>query len=100
MLATTTKIATWGNSDAIRIPRSLLAATGLRAGDQVELTTTPRGGIEINRLVPTQPHRHVRPKNHVTFEDLFAEYDGGRLDNVDAWPQDEMTPTERRSWSD
>lgn len=100
MTVITTNIATWGNSEAIRIPKALLAVSGLKPGDRVQLRTVAEGRIEVVRVPRQQAHRHVRPTRHVTFDELFAEYEGGRLDNLGAWPEAEMTPAEREPWSD
>ncbi len=41
------KIAKWGNSLAIRIPRDVQRALGLQEGDEVELTRANEGMLEI-----------------------------------------------------
>jgi antitoxin MazE len=46
-----TQIARWGNSLAVRLPRDVVSAAGLRDGETVELDV--RDGVI--RLVPTRP---------------------------------------------
>lgn len=55
-----TQVVSWGNSQALRIPRSMLDALQIREGDEVEMV------VEKGRLT-VQP---VRPK--LTLESLVA----------------------------
>ncbi len=59
-----TTIQKWGNSQAIRLPRSILEKTGLAEKDKVELVVK-EGSIVI---VPT--------KKHLTIRERAADYDG------------------------
>jgi antitoxin MazE len=59
-----TTIQKWGNSQAIRLPRSILEKTGLEEKDKVELIVK-EGSIVI---VPT--------KKHLTIRERAADYDG------------------------
>jgi antitoxin MazE len=59
-----TTIQKWGNSQAIRLPRSILEKTGLEEKDKVELVVK-EGSIVI---VPT--------KKHLTIRERAADYDG------------------------
>lgn len=43
------KIAKWGNSYGIRIPRDVLRALDLKEGDEVEIKRTSDGELEISR---------------------------------------------------
>ena len=47
----TTQVAKWGNSLALRIPRSVAAAMDVRDGDAVEVTVE-RGAIVIRPAAP------------------------------------------------
>ncbi|WP_165171025.1 AbrB/MazE/SpoVT family DNA-binding domain-containing protein [Adlercreutzia sp. ZJ242] len=91
-----TRISSWGNSEAVRIPKGILKAAGLSAGDDVDVAVNERGNIE---LVPKErAHRRVRPARHVTYESLFAGYEGdARADSACAWP-DAMAGAEGRAW--
>lgn len=42
-------IAKWGNSLALRIPASVVAALALKAGDEVTVRVAETGVFEINR---------------------------------------------------
>ena len=55
-----TQIAKWGNSLAVRLPRDVVQAAGLRDGETVELEV--KDGVI--RLVPTKPY--------YTLEELLA----------------------------
>lgn len=92
----TTAVAQWGNSLAIRIPRSILNLVSLRQGDEVSISVNDRGNIEI---AATQlKHRRVSPVQGVTFDSLFAGYEGARGDSADAWPSDNLVGEEREAW--
>lgn len=92
-----TAIAAWGNSDAIRIPRSLLREVGLRKGDNVELKVNESGRIEI--VPEARAHRRVEPARDVTFDSLFKDYVPAACDpSADAWPGDEFVGAEREAW--
>lgn len=41
------RIAKWGNSPAVRIPRAVMEASGLKDGDAVVMTALPEGGVAI-----------------------------------------------------
>jgi len=45
-------VAKWGNSLAVRLPKALVKALGLRAGDQVELSPLPNGTIGVGKVDP------------------------------------------------
>ncbi|WP_432762723.1 AbrB/MazE/SpoVT family DNA-binding domain-containing protein [Adlercreutzia murintestinalis] len=89
-------ISSWGNSAAIRLPKSLLGAAGLRLGDKVNISTNAAGNIEI---APAQKeHRHVRPEPGITYETLFAHYAPANLP-TDQWPNDDLIGAEYEAWS-
>lgn len=93
----TTAVAMWGNSAAIRIPKMILRLVSLRQGDPVEITVNERGNIEISAARPA--HRRVVARPGVTFESLFAGYDGPRHDSSEMWPDDDLVGAEERAWS-
>jgi antitoxin MazE len=45
-------VAKWGNSLAVRLPKALVEALGLKAGDKVDLSALPGGGIGVTRVDP------------------------------------------------
>lgn len=94
-----TKISSWGNSDAVRIPRSLLKRVGLSSGDGVDVVVNERNNIEI---VPrSRVHRRVKPMRGITFDSLFAGHDPSawKADASPAWPDDDMVGAEFEAWS-
>ncbi|MDR1088980.1 MAG: AbrB/MazE/SpoVT family DNA-binding domain-containing protein [Coriobacteriales bacterium] len=92
-----TPIAQWGNSCAVRLPKEKLRLVGLKQGDLIEVEVNQSGHLEI---VPrSKAHRRTIPSRLVTFEELFKGYEGGRLDNRDAWPNDDLMGKELDAWS-
>lgn len=77
-----TTIQKWGNSQAIRLPRSILEKTGLEEKDKVELVVK-EGSILI---VPT--------KKHLTIKERAADYDG----NYKPTEWDTGKPTGKEIW--
>ena len=94
-----TAIATWGNSEAVRIPRAVLREAGLRKGDQVEVRVNSAGIIEIAPL--KRPHRRVAPTRGVTFDALFPDFDASaeRPRMEPAWPNDDLIGAEWDAWA-
>jgi antitoxin MazE len=46
------QVARWGNSLAIRLPRSVVEALGLKEGDNIEIHVAGPGSFEVERLPP------------------------------------------------
>jgi antitoxin MazE len=91
-----TAVATWGNSEAIRIPRSKLRRVGLKNGDQVTIEVNNKGNLEI---IPIRTqHRRVIPLRRLSFEELFKDYGKDPLDNRDAWLSDDLIGVEMQAW--
>ena len=40
----------WGNSLAVRIPKSIAEEADLNEGDQLEIALAPGGGVELQRV--------------------------------------------------
>jgi antitoxin MazE len=59
------KIAKWGNSLGLRLPKAAIEATGLKPGAEVDVT------VEGRNLRVSQP----LPVTHYRLEDLLAEMD-------------------------
>jgi antitoxin MazE len=59
------KIAKWGNSVAVRLPKAALEATGLQAGAEVDVVVEGRE-LRLKQVVRTP---------HYTLEELLAEMD-------------------------
>jgi antitoxin MazE len=43
------QVAKWGNSLAIRLPRAIVEALGLKAGDEIEITVSGTRRFEVAR---------------------------------------------------
>ncbi len=43
------KVAKWGNSLAVRLPRPVVEALDLKEGDDVQIVAAGAGGLEISR---------------------------------------------------
>jgi antitoxin component of MazEF toxin-antitoxin module len=93
----TTAVAQWGNSYAIRVPREQLRLAGLVQGDKVDIRVNQQGYLEI--IPAGEAHRRVRPSRLMSYEELFKDYRGGRLDNREAWPDDGFEGAEFGAWS-
>ena len=90
-----TTVSMWGNSAAIRLPKSLMRLASLLPGDEVAITINNRGNIEI---APERAHRRVRPTQGVTIDTVFSGYDGGRYDASQTWASEDMVGAERGVW--
>jgi len=62
----TVTIKRWGNSAAVRIPRSILAQANLEEGTDVEFVLSKEGEITLRAV-------HKRK----SIQELFADYDEG-----------------------
>ncbi len=69
----TTTLQSWGNSQGVRLPKSLLAALRLESGARVEIELSPKKDaiiVKPSRLTP-----QVRGKHRI--EDLVARMPRG-----------------------
>lgn len=77
------RVQKWGNSLALRIPKSFAAETDLESGSQVDLT------LEGGRLIITpQPEPGIRLQDllaEITPENLHTEVDVGAPVGGEAW---------------
>ncbi len=96
-MAQATTIAKWGNSEAVRIPKSILQALGLKSGDKVKVDTNEKGAIEITPA--PREHRRVKPAKGITYESLFADYVYNPEDSRSPWPDHDMVGAEYEAWS-
>jgi antitoxin MazE len=77
-----TTIQKWGNSRAVRLPRSILEKAGLEEKDQVELVVKD-GNITI---VPARKHLTLRERAadyHKTYKP--TEWDTGKPTGKEIW---------------
>lgn len=61
------KIGSWGNTSAIRLPKTIMAALGAEKGEQLNVV------IEGNRVILEKAEKE---KDELTFDELFKDYDG------------------------
>ena len=77
------RVQKWGNSLALRIPRSFAAETALDPGAEVDLT------LEAGRLVvtPVDPPAHSLEEflSRVSASNLHDEHDTGRSVGTEVW---------------
>ncbi|MEE8060368.1 MAG: AbrB/MazE/SpoVT family DNA-binding domain-containing protein [Gemmatimonadales bacterium] len=77
-----TRIAKWGNSLGLRIPKVFTSDAGLSAGDEVELT------IEGGRILITPVGRDYRLGelvDRITADNRHDETDWGRPVGTETW---------------
>jgi antitoxin MazE len=48
------RIAKWGNSLAVRLPRAVVEALGLKEGDEIEVEVTGTKRLEVTRTPETR----------------------------------------------
>ncbi|WP_231282677.1 AbrB/MazE/SpoVT family DNA-binding domain-containing protein [Mobiluncus mulieris] len=63
-----TRLVRWGNSQAVRLPKSVLEQSGVALGDELEVRVQ-NGAISLQPL-------HTRTVTIPDFEALFAGYQG------------------------
>ena len=89
------KVSTWGNSQGIRIPKTILDQAGISVGDCIDILVTDEGYIQISKA-----HRKVPADRSITMESLL---DGTESNDIrpakDPWPSDVMVGAEKESWS-
>jgi len=78
-----TKIQKWGNSMAVRIPRSFAAEASLREGAPVSLTL--RDGRLIIELVPPEAHTLEGLISQVKETNLHQDYATGKPMGLELW---------------
>ena len=78
-----TRVQKWGNSLALRIPKSFAADAGLGEDTPVELTL--RDGALVVRLVPHAPPTLDELLRGVTDDNLHGEWDTGPAVGKEAW---------------
>lgn len=78
-----TKIQRWGNSLAVRIPKSFAEEVGLMDGSPVEMRLVD-GGLLVEP-VSTQPLSLAELLDGVTESNLHAEVDSGPAQGSEAW---------------
>jgi antitoxin MazE len=78
-----TKVQKWGNSLALRIPRSFAADAQVGPGSVVALSVV-KGGLMVRAAQPKR-YRLVDLLRRVTDRNLHAEVDSGRPVGREVW---------------
>jgi len=78
-----TKIQRWGNSLAVRIPKSFSAEVGLQEGSAVDLRLVPDGVLIAP--APDQPYGLDELLAGVTEANRHAEVDTGSAQGLEVW---------------
>lgn len=78
-----TRVQKWGNSLALRIPKSFAAEAGLHDNAAVELSLT-KGALVVRPITP-QPLTLEELLRGITDDNLPGEWDTGRPAGKEAW---------------
>lgn len=78
-----TRVQKWGNSLALRIPKSFAAEAGLQADATVELSLV-KGKLVVRRVAP-QPLTLEELLSGVTDENLPGEWNTGPAIGKESW---------------
>lgn len=86
-----TKIQKWGNSQGLRIPKSLLDSIGLQENDNVQLIQA-EDGIQIRKAAPARSSLEERltafygkPVEEIGRIEGDHEYDWGEARGAEQW---------------
>jgi len=78
-----TRLAKWGNSMAVRIPKSVAEAAELRLGDHLELAVESSGTVRIRKKNGKPSLRHLL--QGITLANLHSETDWGDPEGKELW---------------
>jgi antitoxin MazE len=69
------QILKWGNSLAVRIPKSVADEAGLKVGDPMEIEVADRGSVQLNRAgkIPSL----AKLVEQITPENRYEEFSTG-----------------------
>ena len=70
------RLQKWGNSMGIRIPSSLLKSLDLNLNDKIDIKE------EENKIIISKSK-----KDKISLEELFKDYNGGKLENDFEWDE-------------
>ena len=70
-----TQMVKWGNSLAVRIPKPVLAAAGLKEGDSLEIEAAAEGQLELRKESKTPTLAQL--VSQITPENRYAEISTG-----------------------
>jgi len=78
------KIAKWGNSLALRVPKDLADKAKIKPGDRVEISLA-KNGLRI-RLKPEKPKYELKDLlSKVSSENIHPETDFGKIEGKEIW---------------
>lgn len=89
-----TTLARWGNSAAIRVPKSVLDDTGLSLGDELQVEAMGAGVFMVKSSKAS--HRKVKPEA-VTFSSLFSGW-SGVVPKASEYVDDGLVGAELEAW--
>lgn len=78
-----TQIAKWGNSMAVRIPKSVAEAAKLRPGDHLEMAAEGAGVVRMRKRKGKQNLKDLI--RGITAANLHTETDWGGLQGKELW---------------
>lgn len=86
----TTRLRKWGNSMAVRIPKTVMRKARLRAGEELELVVTKPGAVELRRRKRRAKKQKSNPTlkelmRRVTPENVHPEVDWGPPVGKEIW---------------
>lgn len=79
----TTQLKKWGNSLAVRIPKTVAKAARLRNGDRLEVRAAGQGAVEIRSA--KQKPTLAQLVRAITVENCHSETDWGKPRGVEVW---------------
>ncbi len=78
-----TQIARWGNSIAVRIPKTVAEAAKLRAGDHLEMAVEDSGVVRMRKKQGKLSLKDLI--RGITAENLHTETDWGEPEGKELW---------------
>jgi antitoxin MazE len=78
-----TQLAKWGNSMAVRIPKAIVEAAGLRPGDHLEMAVEGSGTLRIRKKKAKQKVSQL--VRRITPDNLHHETDWGAPAGKELW---------------
>jgi antitoxin MazE len=78
-----TRVQKWGNSLAVRIPKTFAMEAGLRPNAAVELSLV-KGALVVRRIAPQSPSLDELLRG-ITDDNIPAEWDTGAVVGKELW---------------
>jgi antitoxin MazE len=82
-MASEATISKWGNSLAVRIPRSIAKQAGLNEGDSVSMDLDNQGGVVLRPARPTYELADL--VSQITPKNRHRETNWGKPQGVESW---------------